>query len=85
MSIPRSLISTLTATLLSSAFALTSAYAQDGVGAQKYLKECAACHIAYPARALPAVSWQSLMGTLNKHFGNDASLSVADSSRLVTL
>ena len=39
-----------------------------------YLQECAACHIAYPVGMLPAASWHHLMGTLNKHYGTDASL-----------
>lgn len=43
----------------------------------KYLQECAACHIAYPAGMLPAASWQRLMGSLNKHYGTDASLDAA--------
>ena len=39
-----------------------------------YVRECAACHVAFPARGLPAVSWQRLMANLPKHFGTDASL-----------
>ena len=39
-----------------------------------YKQECAACHLAYPPGMLPASSWQRLMGSLNKHFGTDASL-----------
>lgn len=48
----------------------------------KYQKECASCHIAYPAGFLPAASWQSLMGSLNKHFGTDASLPIADAREI---
>ena len=44
----------------------------------KYQQECSACHIAYPPGLLPAVSWQRLMGGLNRHFGSDASLDPAD-------
>lgn len=40
----------------------------------KYVQECAACHVAYPAGFLPAASWQRVMGGLNKHYGTDASL-----------
>jgi mono/diheme cytochrome c family protein len=40
----------------------------------KYQQECAACHIAYPPGMLPAASWQHLMGSLQKHYGTDASL-----------
>jgi hypothetical protein len=39
-----------------------------------YQQECAACHIAYPPRMLPAESWQRLLGELPRHFGTDASL-----------
>jgi nitrate/TMAO reductase-like tetraheme cytochrome c subunit len=37
-------------------------------------EECGSCHIAYPARFLPAESWQSMMGSLDRHFGTDASV-----------
>lgn len=40
----------------------------------KYQQECAACHIAYPPGMLPAVSWRHLMGSLQQHYGTDASL-----------
>ncbi|MFZ1624140.1 MAG: diheme cytochrome c [Gammaproteobacteria bacterium] len=36
-------------------------------------EECGSCHIAYPPRFLPAESWQRLMGSLEDHFGTDAS------------
>ena len=36
--------------------------------------ECSACHMAYPPGLLPASSWQAMMGSLDKHFGTDASL-----------
>jgi len=39
-----------------------------------FQKECASCHIAYPAGLLPAGSWQHLMANLSQHFGSDASL-----------
>lgn len=43
----------------------------------KYQQECAACHIAYPPGMLPAASWQHLMGSLQQHYGTDASLDEA--------
>lgn len=43
----------------------------------KYQQECAACHLAYPPGMLPAASWKRLMGSLNKHYGTDASLDEA--------
>lgn len=42
-----------------------------------YKQECAACHMAYPPKLLPAASWQRLMNNLPKHFGTDASLEPA--------
>jgi hypothetical protein len=42
--------------------------------AQHYQKECGDCHMAYPARLLPAPSWRALMSGLERHFGVDASL-----------
>ena len=36
--------------------------------------ECSACHFAYPASMLPEVSWKKIMGNLENHFGEDASL-----------
>lgn len=54
----------------------------DSAGARvallpQYQQECAACHIAYPPGMLPAASWQQLMGSLQKHYGTDASLDEA--------
>lgn len=36
--------------------------------------ECSACHFAYPASMLPEASWKKMMGSLENHFGEDASL-----------
>ena len=43
----------------------------------KYVQECSACHVAYPAGFLPAPSWQRVMAGLRKHYGTDASLDAA--------
>lgn len=59
-----------------------SAWAEGGEHSERqrvpvlpaYQQECAACHVAFPARGLPAASWQRLMAHLPKHFGTDASL-----------
>lgn len=37
-------------------------------------EECGSCHIAYPARFLPAQSWTRMMASLEDHFGTDASI-----------
>jgi len=39
-----------------------------------YQQECASCHLAYPPAALPAASWQAVMGGLARHHGVDASI-----------
>lgn len=49
----------------------------------KWKSECASCHIAYPARLLPAESWRGLMGGLDKHFGTDASLDAATNAEIL--
>lgn len=48
----------------------------------QYQKECASCHMAYPAGLLPSGSWQHLMNNLSKHYGNDASLDAASASAI---
>lgn len=42
-----------------------------------YQTECAACHLAYPPGLLPAASWTRMMGSLDRHYGSDASLDPA--------
>jgi mono/diheme cytochrome c family protein len=50
----------------------------------KYQQECASCHVAYPPGMLPAASWQRLMGSLDRHFGSDASLDAASTKEIAT-
>ncbi|MCF6344195.1 MAG: diheme cytochrome c [Devosiaceae bacterium] len=38
------------------------------------LEECGACHLAFQPAFLPKKSWQKMMGELENHFGEDASL-----------
>ncbi|MEZ5458528.1 MAG: hypothetical protein R3E65_04085 [Steroidobacteraceae bacterium] len=45
-------------------------------------EECGACHVAYPARMLPAADWRRIMSTLDRHFGTDASLDAAAVARI---
>lgn len=49
-----------------------------------YTQECAACHLAYPPGLLPSASWQRIMGSLDKHYGTDASLDAATVKELST-
>lgn len=40
----------------------------------KWQAECASCHMSYHPGLLPERSWRKLMGGLDKHFGENASL-----------
>jgi nitrate/TMAO reductase-like tetraheme cytochrome c subunit len=48
----------------------------------KWQQECANCHIAYPPGLLPAESWRKIMSGLDRHFGNDASLTAQESKEI---
>ncbi len=39
-----------------------------------YLKECGACHFPYQPALLPQRSWKKILGNLEDHYGDDASL-----------
>ncbi len=43
-----------------------------------FVSECASCHILYPPHLLPKESWKKMMGSLQDHFGDDASLDEED-------
>jgi nitrate/TMAO reductase-like tetraheme cytochrome c subunit len=45
-------------------------------------QECGSCHLAFPARMLPAASWRKMMSSLDKHFGADASLTVPENREI---
>lgn len=47
-----------------------------------YQRECGDCHVAYPPRLLPAADWRRIVGTLDRHFGVDASLDAATSASI---
>ncbi|MBW8372069.1 MAG: diheme cytochrome c [Thiobacillus sp.] len=44
---------------------------------QAWQQECASCHLAYSPALLPRASWQRMMGGLEQHFGENASLDPA--------
>lgn len=48
----------------------------------KMAQECAACHVAFWPNFLPRSSWQQVMGSLDKHYGTDASLTPADQKEI---
>ncbi len=48
-----------------------------------YRSECGGCHFAYQPGLLPAAAWQRVMGSLDQHFGDDASLEPALADELL--
>ena len=80
MGINKKNLSILLATILASSFILTASWGGDGdaffppVTHGPTREECTACHMAYPAGLLPARSWKKMMGELEHHFGENASL-----------
>lgn len=56
---------------------LTAAHAATTTplsGEEQFKAECSACHMAFQAGFLPKRSWDEMTNTLDKHFGEDASL-----------
>ncbi|HQR50805.1 MAG TPA: diheme cytochrome c [Methylophilaceae bacterium] len=49
----------------------------------RWKAECGSCHVAYPARLLPAESWKAMMAGLDKHFGSDASIDPATTAEIL--
>ncbi len=45
--------------------------------ARSWRRECGSCHVAYPPRLLDAAAWRTIMQTLDRHFGAEASLEAA--------
>lgn len=48
-----------------------------------FVSECASCHTLYPPSLLPQRSWTILMGELEDHFGDDASLESEDTQSIL--
>jgi len=44
--------------------------------------ECTACHMLYHPSLMPAESWETMMATLDDHFGEDASLDDASTAEI---
>jgi hypothetical protein len=53
------------------------------VNNELYASECGACHFAYQPGLLPARSWQRIMGSLDKHFGDNAELGAETRDKLL--
>ena len=76
----------VTGTLSMLAFSLPSGEAHGDGGGNDLMprlthtawqQECASCHLAYSPALLPRASWQRMMGGLDQHFGENASLDPA--------
>lgn len=48
----------------------------------KFQQECSSCHITYAPGLLPAESWRKVMAGLDRHFGSDASIDLADNKEI---
>jgi nitrate/TMAO reductase-like tetraheme cytochrome c subunit len=48
----------------------------------RWQQECGSCHIAYAPGLLPAESWRKIMSGLDKHFGDDASMTAQESKEI---
>ncbi|GAM09496.1 dihaem cytochrome c [Geobacter sp. OR-1] len=46
----------------------------SGATSKAYLKECGSCHLAYQPQFLPKRSWEKIINSLDRHFGDDAAL-----------
>ena len=64
----------MTMLLLWAGSAVAGQASQTPTPAALWKEECAACHMAYPARLLPAESWKAIMAGLKSHFGTDATV-----------
>ncbi len=51
---------------------------------EQYLTECGSCHFAYQPGLLPQASWARIMGSLEDHFGDDASLDTQQTDEIRT-
>ena len=47
-----------------------------------YVAECGSCHMAYSPGMLPAASWDGVMRSLDKHFGDNAELEPEVAARI---
>jgi len=64
-------------TALAIATASAHAAAPTPATASTYQEECGSCHTAYPARFLKPADWTTVLGTLDRHYGADATLDAA--------
>lgn len=49
----------------------------------KWKEECGSCHVAFPPQLLATDNWKSLMGSLDKHFGANATLDAQTNKQIL--
>lgn len=47
-------------------------------------EECGSCHLAFAPSMLPASSWQRMMGNLQNHFGDNASVAPETAAKITS-
>jgi hypothetical protein len=66
-----------TALLASTASAAPLAGPPGRNAAAAWQQECGSCHVPFPVKRLSAADWERLIGDLEHHFGDDATLDPA--------
>ena len=59
------------------------AMAFDTADGKLYREECGGCHFPFQPQFLPAESWQTIMSSLDDHFGDNAELSAEKNQRIL--
>ncbi|WP_428624758.1 cytochrome C [Sedimenticola sp.] len=54
----------------------------DPVETRLYTQECGSCHFPYQPGLLPAGSWETIMDSLDNHFGENAELTETDTNAI---
>jgi hypothetical protein len=65
--------------------ALRGVAREPGAATDAWRKECSGCHLAYSPALLPQRSWERMLREQENHFGEDLSLSGANSRELLAI
>lgn len=69
---------------LGSMQAMADSIGMPGNMPKSFMGECASCHTPYAPGLLPAKSWLSVMTSLDKHYGTDASIDAKSVAQIST-
>jgi len=78
------LVATAACVALAASAMLATEAAAAPAASDAWRAECASCHVAFPARMLPARSWRAIMDGLERHFGADASVDAPTAASIRT-